>query len=405
MESARLHTRSQPASRPFGDPCSQRVLPRFFIIVMAILTLTSIGRASIADDTIRLNFGVYSSNKPSAMVRVFKPMLKVLETRMSERLGTDVDIRMQIARDYDRGITDLTEGRVDFSRFGPASYIEAKNANGQLDILAVENERNSRVFYGIIAVAADSEIQHIDQLHGRSFAFGDEGSTIGRFLSQLYLERHGIRAGNLSRYEYLGRHDKVGTAVGAGDFDAGALNERTFKKLVDAGENIRELARFPNVTKPWIARSNLDPVVFEALQASLLEINDTEALAALKIDGFLTGSDADYNDIRRAIENNAVFFAEPTAFSAASPVNAGDNRSVPGLQAAIGEIGSSEFIRHGKQITVNITLPSNLFDVEDGAAVDTPSRVTINLTIPGTTGTTTINGTAVQDKHSDGGDR
>jgi len=381
------------------------VLPRFFIIVMAILTLTSIGRASIADDTIRLNFGVYSSNKPSAMVRVFKPMLKVLETRMSERLGTDVDIRMQIARDYDRGITDLTEGRVDFSRFGPASYIEAKNANGQLDILAVENERNSRVFYGIIAVAADSEIQHIDQLHGRSFAFGDEGSTIGRFLSQLYLERHGIRAGNLSRYEYLGRHDKVGTAVGAGDFDAGALNERTFKKLVDAGENIRELARFPNVTKPWIARSNLDPVVFEALQASLLEINDTEALAALKIDGFLTGSDADYNDIRRAIENNAVFFAEPTAFSAASPVNAGDNRSVPGLQAAIGEIGSSEFIRHGKQITVNITLPSNLFDVEDGAAVDTPSRVTINLTIPGTTGTTTINGTAVQDKHSDGGDR
>jgi len=381
------------------------VLPRFFIIVMAILTLTSIGRASIADDTIRLNFGVYSSNKPSAMVRVFKPMLKVLETRMSERLGTDVDIRMQIARDYDRGITDLTEGRVDFSRFGPASYIEAKNANGQLDILAVENERNSRVFYGIIAVAADSEIQHIDQLQGRSFAFGDEGSTIGRFLSQLYLERHGIRAGNLSRYEYLGRHDKVGTAVGAGDFDAGALNERTFKKLVDAGENIRELARFPNVTKPWIARSNLDPVVFEALQASLLEINDTEALAALKIDGFLTGSDADYNDIRRAIENNAVFFAEPTAFSAASPVNAGDNRSVPGLQAAIGEIGSSEFIRHGKQITVNITLPSNLFDVEDGAAVDTPSRVTINLTIPGTTGTTTINGTAVQDKHSDGGDR
>ena len=405
MESARLHTRSQPVSRPFGDPCSQRVLPRFFIIVMAMLTLTSIGRASIADDTIRLNFGVYSSNKPSAMVRVFKPMLKVLETRMSERLGTDVDIRMQIARDYDRGITDLTEGRVDFSRFGPASYIEAKNANGQLDILAVENERNSRVFYGIIAVAADSEIQHIDQLHGRSFAFGDEGSTIGRFLSQLYLERHGIRAGNLSRYEYLGRHDKVGTAVGAGDFDAGALNERTFKKLVDAGENIRELARFPNVTKPWIARSNLDPVVFEALQASLLEINDTEALAALKIDGFLTGSDADYNDIRRAIENNAVFFDEPAAFSAARPVNAGDNRSVPGLQAAIGEIGSSEFIRHGKQITVNITLPSNLFDVEDGTAVDTPSRVTINLTIPGTTGTTTINGTAVQDKHPDGGDR
>ena len=377
MESARLHTRSQPVSRPFGDPCSQRVLPRFFIIVMAMLTLTSIGRASIADDTIRLNFGVYSSNKPSAMVRVFKPMLKVLETRMSERLGTDVDIRMQIARDYDRGITDLTEGRVDFSRFGPASYIEAKNANGQLDILAVENERNSRVFYGIIAIGADSDIDSVDELRGRSFAFGDEGSTIGRFLSQLYLEQNGIRAGDLSRYEYLGRHDLVGTAVAAGDFDAGALNEKTFLKLVAAGEELRELSRFPNVTKPWIARAGLDPAVFEALQASLLEIDDERVLAGLKIDGFLSGTDADYNDIRRAIEDNAVFFAEPPVRDATARNGDASARGAPRLQAAVSD---SEITRLGNRITVNIVLPPTLFDGEENG--NGPSNLTINLTIP-----------------------
>jgi len=115
-------------------------------------------------------------------------------------------------------------------RWSRPSNRHAKRANNGLRIIAVEKKNNSKVFYGIIAVHADSDIENVSQLAGRSFAFGDEGSTIGRFLSQLYLEKNGIHAGDLSKYEYLGRHDRVGTAVGARDFDAGALNEKTFKK-------------------------------------------------------------------------------------------------------------------------------------------------------------------------------
>ncbi len=240
---------------------------------------------------------------------------------MTQRLGEEVDVRLQIAKDYDQGIAQLTSGKVDFSRFGPASYIEAKKVNDGLSILAMESKDNEKVFYGIIAVHKDSPIQHVTELHGRSFAFGDEGSTIGRFLSQLHLEQNGIRAVDLSLYEYLGRHDKVGTAVGAGDFDAGALNEATFKKLVDAGEPIRELARFPNVTKPWIARSGLEPRIYEALVASLLDITDMKALKGLKTGGFLEGDDSDYSVIRTAMDNNFVFFTDPANEPKKAPVN------------------------------------------------------------------------------------
>ena len=381
-------------------------------LAAAVLSGALAGPLQANESPLRLNFGVYSSNKPSAMVRVFKPALKELERRMGERLEREVDIRMQIARDYERGITDLTEGRVDFSRFGPASYIEARRANPDLSILAMENEKSSRVFYGIIAVAADSDIRSVDDLRGRSFAFGDEGSTIGRFLSQRYLEQHGIRAGNLSRYEYLGRHDKVGTAVAAGDFDAGALNEKTFKKLLEAGENLRELVRFPNVTKPWIARSGLDAEVFGALQASLLEIEDADALAGLKIDGFLSGSDADYNDIRLAIEDNATFFSDPLARNASSPKGpAGASPGTPSAAAAAARDASASpveitagsaavesrtaslehaepvlraavagdaVLRSGNRIVLNIVLPPTVFASDAGG----PSELTINLTIP-----------------------
>ena len=281
------------------------------------LGLALLGAAAVAapagahadDGPVHLDFGVYSSNKPSAMVRTFKPTLNRLEESMSERLGREVDIRMRIAKDYDQGIADLTDGRVDFSHFGPSSYVEAKRVNPDLGILAMESIKRSKVFHGIIAVHEDSEIADTEGLRGSSFAFGDEGSTIGRFLSQLWLERHDVRAGDLEKYAYLGRHDKVGAAVAAGEFDAGALNEKTFDKLVAAGEPLRELARFPNVTKPWIASSSIDPEVRDALRASLLELDDARALGALKVDGFLPGDDTDYASIRTAMEDNDRFFA------------------------------------------------------------------------------------------------
>jgi len=380
------------------------------VIAATLLAVALFTTQAHAAESVRLNFGVYSSNKPSAMVRIFKPTLQELESRMTDKLGREVDIRMQIAKDYDQGISHLTNGKVDFSRFGPASYTEAKRMNDGLRILAMENYKNSKVFYGIIAVHADSDIQTLDQLRGKSFAFGSESSTIGRFLSQLYLEKHGIHADDLSNYKYLGRHDKVGTAVGAGSFDAGALNEKTFKKLVDAGEPIRELVRFPNVTKPWIARADLDPEIYNALRDSLLEINNKAALAGLKVDGFLPGDDSDYEDIRISIANNDAFFAENASSAATkAPVktahsvdvqnnvkrdtnvasNVADTAAtvtVPNLQAAQ---GVSEVLNDGSHITVNITLPPSLF-----AAIDTSgnkgTNITINLVVPGTNTTTNL---------------
>lgn len=379
------------------------------------ILLTGVAAATLstslsAADPLRLNFGVYSANKPSAMVKFFRPVLKELEINMSQKLDRDVDIRMQIAKDYDQGISHLINGRVDFSHFGPASYIEAKRMNKDIKIIAVENKNNSKVFYGIIAVAKDSPIQDISELKGKAFAFGDEGSTIGRFLSQLYLEQSGIRAGDLSRYEYLGRHDKVGTAVGAGDFDAGALNEKTFKKLVDAGENIRELVRFPNVTKPWIARSNLDEDILNALRESLLSITNEKILATMKINGFLEGDDSDYAEIRQAMENNQAFFAERDESASdeavVSEVKPALKIAEPVMQAAVEKqapITSSEQVSESisavttqpqvqaitaypatqgsmnRHITVNISLPSNLFDAGNYTG---PSSLTINLDIP-----------------------
>jgi len=181
-------------------------------------------------------------------------------------------------------------------------------------------------------------------------------------------------AEDLSTYEYLGRHDKVGTAVGAGDFAAGALNESTFKKLVEKGEPIRELVRFPNVTKPWIARSGLDPVVFDALKQSLLEIKNKKALKGLKSDGFLEGFDSDYAQIRAAMENNFQFFEErkesTVAEAASKPVEVAKPVATAKPQVTAVETTT----------TASTSAPAIM--ASQASASNGPQHITINVVIP-----------------------
>jgi len=283
---------------------------RFVLAGIALLALLAAGQQARAETT--LIFGVYASDKPTSMVTQFRPLLNALEKSMSRRLGEPVTIRMQIAKTYQEGLARLVEGRVDFSRFGPASYVEAKRLEPGLGILAIEANGGQKTFNGVICVRADSDVQRLSDLKGRSFAFGDEGSTIGRYLAQLYLLRHGIHAGDLSKYDYLERHDLVGAAVGSGRYDAGALKENTYEKLVHDGVPLRTLAVFPNVTKPWIARKGLPPHIAEAITAGLLEVGTPELMKGLEADGFVTGSDEDFELIRQAIELNDEFFVVST---------------------------------------------------------------------------------------------
>ncbi len=257
---------------------------------------------------VQLTFGLYTSDKPSDMVRMFRPTLNAVEEQLRASLGEPVQIKMKISKNYDEGVAALVQGDVDFSRFGPASYINAKRQAPGLSVLAMESKKGAKVFYGIIAVHRDSPLQSVADLRGKSFAFGSDSSTIGRYLSQLHLSENGVRASDLSSYEYLGRHDKVGEAVAAGLFDAGALKDTTFNKLLKAGKPMRELARFPNVTKPWIAREGLPPRVRGALVDALLALNDPAVFGNLKITGFLGGGDGDYDTIRRSMERNGDFF-------------------------------------------------------------------------------------------------
>jgi phosphonate transport system substrate-binding protein len=272
-------------------------------------TMTLLPALALADDKpVELNFGIYTSEKPTEMINKFKPVTQAIEGEMGKALSKPVSVHFQVSARYQDGIKSLAEGKVDFSRLGPASFIETRNMNSSVEMLAVESSKGSTVDYGIICVKEDSPIQSVADLKGKSFAFGEENSTIGRYLSQSYLLKNGIKSTDLSKMSYLGRHDAVGAAVGSGLFDAGALKEGTFKKLVASGTKLREIARFPNASQVWVGRGDLAPEIKAALKSALLGLSDPVALKAIDSDKLLEGQDGDFDLVRQSMAENKEFF-------------------------------------------------------------------------------------------------
>lgn len=276
------------------------------LIGLAFIALLAINSSAVAE--LKFKFGVYAADKPTEVIRQFGPTLKAWGEKASKAFGEPVSFTVKVAKTYEEGISDLAEGKVDVARFGPVSYVEAKKLSPGIEVLAMESEKGSKTFKGVIAVSSKGDIKSVEQLKGKRFAFGDKLSTIGRYLAQDYLINNGIHARDLKEYDYLERHDTVGSAVAAGQYDAGALKIGTFKKLVEKGEPLRILVEFDNVTKPWIARSGLDENTLKRLKDSLMVVNDSKALESLGFTGFLDGGDQDYAPTREAMTNNHMFF-------------------------------------------------------------------------------------------------
>lgn len=247
----------------------------------------------------RLTFGVYAHIRSTEMFKNMAPLRRYLQASMADK-GVPVAVELKIFSSYVEAIDALSSAQVDFVRFGPVSYVLAKRKNPAIRLLAMESNGGKTRFNGVISVPADAPIVSVEDLRGKRFAFGNRRSTTGRYLAQAALVRAGIYGRDLADYAYLGRHDKVAFALAADSYDAGALNENTYRKYAES-KGLRALLEFPCVTKPWIAREGLDEATFVALRAALLELKDAEVLQAIKRSGLLPASDADYDLIREGM--------------------------------------------------------------------------------------------------------
>ena len=253
---------------------------------------------------LNLLFAVYTHEKPTVMLSNMAPVLAVLEGSMVRSLSQPVQIHLRIYRQYDAAKAALVRGAVDFARFGSASYVEAKKLNPGVTLLLAQNGK----IRGYIFTRADSGIESLSDLRGKSMGFVDDSSTTGHYLPKQVLLHAGIMAKDLNGggTNYLGSHDSVVAAVARGKVQAGACNASIVDQLMkDTGVKFRVLHEIRETKGlPWMARPMLSTNVAAAIRTGLRSITDAAIFARLRNDttGFEDAEDEDYDSIRDAME-------------------------------------------------------------------------------------------------------
>jgi len=152
------------------------------------------------------------------------------------------------------------------------------------------------------------EVHGMDDLAGRVFAFSDPNSFSGSLYPRFLLHRAGRNPEQFFRRSfYTWSHRKVVEAVSVGLADGGAVAGYVWETLARIHPEITADTRVVSTSPiygfpPFVARSDIDDAIFDAVQRVFLDMRTDPAgarlLETLNLDGFVPGEPAMFGEIR-----------------------------------------------------------------------------------------------------------
>jgi len=267
------------------------------IAFIAALCLSNFIYAGQEDNKRELLFGSVAMDIPVVMHQRLSPLTDYL----SNYLGIPVSLRL--APNMKTAIKDTIDGKIDLVYLTPVAYLKAREkSNVRLVVKTVTKGKGS--FRLMIVVKEDSPIKTVEQLFGKSFAFGDKAALLQRAV----VVGAGVPLEKLGQYKFLGHYDNIARAVMNGDFDAGILKDTMAFKW--QGEGIKILYSSQELPPYNISTSkNVNTELLQKIQNAflLLDTNNPKHLAVIKAvdkkyNGFAFTNDSEYDVIRKLIK-------------------------------------------------------------------------------------------------------
>ena len=263
-----------------------------------------------------LAFGVISAENEADRAMRHQPLVAYLE----KRLGTKM--RMHHATEYAGTIEALKARKIEFARFGPASYAQAwLVTNGKVEPIAAATDGDGyAAYHSVVVVKTDSAFKSLEDLKGRSLAFADPNSTSGYVAPAYFLREQGIDlAKHFGRTGFAGSHENSIIAVVNGTYDAAVTwwtNEQrsNFLRMEDKGMvpkgSVRVVWKSPALPEsPWAIHTDLPPDLKADVRSALMAFPIAEpagwrALTDGKSKGLVEVRHADYEPVVRMIQAN-----------------------------------------------------------------------------------------------------
>jgi len=242
--------------------------PLRWIVVLAVLAVV---RGAAAEDKPVLRVSAIPDEAPTELQRKFKP----LGDYLAKELG--MEVKFMPVTDYAATVEGLAGGHLDLVWYGGFTFVQARRRTGNA-IPLVQREEDAH-FHSKFITRAGSGIRSLQDLKGKTLAFGSESSTSGHLMPRFFLLKQGIDPNrDLARYAFSGAHDATAKWVESGKVDAGALNESVWKKLVDEKKVDTSKVEVFYTTPDffdynWTVRGDLDPKLVQKLRAAFLALD------------------------------------------------------------------------------------------------------------------------------------
>lgn len=236
-----------------------------------------------------------------------------LAAHLAQRLGRPVQLRT--VDSWEGLAKSLANGETDMALMGPWGYVLANHFSGAQVVSTILYQGRPE-YFALIVTHPQSGLNSIEDLlgaqgRGRSFAFGDKGSTSGYLIPFHEFARRGVDPEKHFARVLHTKHQAIQMQVTAGQVDAGADFDRNRDLMIAQGlipaarsRVIWRSAPLPNDAFAISAALAGDTAFVARLQAGLAEIGpllaSQPALLPANYTGFVARDNSFYKPIRDA---------------------------------------------------------------------------------------------------------
>ena len=280
-----------------------KISVKTLLLAMVVMAWGSLHAQSITQGPLKLGVGLFQPDREKND-STYKPLANYL----AAKLGRTVELRTV---DTWEGLAkSLANGETDLALMGPWGYVLANHEAGAQAISTILYDGKPE-YFALMITHPDSGIQTVQDLKGRTFAFGDKGSTSGYLIPLHYFMTQGINPDTYFGKVLYTKHQAIETQVAAGQLDAGADYNRNRTAMIEQGlikaersKIIWQSAPLPNdafaVSKAIFQDKSLVGKLQAALAATGAELAKQPQLLPAHYTGFVTKDNDFYKPSRDA---------------------------------------------------------------------------------------------------------
>jgi phosphonate transport system substrate-binding protein len=240
------------------------------VIVLLVMFGTPLIDAGEIPSTLRMS--AIPDENPTELMRIYAPFAEYLQREIG------VPVQFTPVVDYAATVEGMAANKLDLVWFGGLTHVQARMRTHNTAYAIAMREEDLQ-FKSVFITNPQANVKSLQELQGKSFAFGSAGSTSGHTMPRYFLLKAGIvPEQDFSKFSFSGAHDATALWVQSGRVDAGALNISVWEKLVDTKKiDTRQVFVFwttpPYVDYNWTVRGDLDKGFVEKIKQAFLKLN------------------------------------------------------------------------------------------------------------------------------------